>query len=120
MLRSLLTSVLAAVVTGMLVWGGCVSCQNLFSQKQTTNGCCETAGKCKTPAPEQSGHKHCKSAALALDQYVKADPDRVLQGWAAPEPVVTEALWTPAAAPLARESAYSPPEIFLLNSAFRI
>lgn len=120
MLRTLFTSVLVVVITGVLVLGGCVSCQNLFSQKQASNGCCETTGKCKAPVRQESGHQHCKSPATVLEQYVAADPDRVFQGWAAPEPVVTATVMAPVAAPAAVESGYSPPEIFLLTSTFRI
>jgi len=120
MLRSLLTSVLVVVVAGVLVLGGCVSCQNLFSQKQASNACCETTGKCKTPARQDSGHRHCKSPATALEQYVAAHPDRVFQSWAGPEPVVVGAVLAPVAAPAAVEFGYSPPEIFLLTSTFRI
>ena len=120
MVRSLLTSVLVVVVAGVLVLGGCLSCQNVLSRKQASNGCCETNGKCKTPARQESGHQHCKSPTAALEQYVAAHPDRVFQGWAQPEPVVAEAVLAPATSPAEVESGYSPPEIFLLTSTFRI
>lgn len=120
MLRTLFTSVLVVVVAGVLVLGGCLSCQNLFSRKQASNRCCETTGKCKTPARQDSGHQHCKSPATALEQYVATHPDRVFQGWAEPEPVVAGAVLAPVAAPAGVESGYSPPEIFLLTSTFRI
>lgn len=120
MLRSLFTSVLVVVVAGALVWGGCVSCQNLLPQKQTAGGCCENSGKCKVPAPQESGHKHCKAPALALEQYVKADPDRAFEACSEPEPVVAAAVCAPAVTPVAVDAAYSPPAVFLLNSTFRI
>ncbi len=120
MLRSLFTSVLVVVVAGVLVLGGCLSCQNLFSRKQISKGCCETNGKCKTPARQGSEHQHCKSPAIGLEQYVAAHPDRVFQGWGAPEAVVAEAVLAAAAAPAVVESGYSPPAIFLLTSTFRI
>jgi len=121
MVRSLPTTFAAVVLAGAVLWGGCVPCQQLFARPEAATGCCDRAGKCKTPAPVAPSPKSCKSPALALEQFVKAEPELRLVAVAEGAPAVFPAL--AADAPVVRVAAlpgYSPPDLFRLYSAFLI
>ncbi|MBI3667072.1 MAG: hypothetical protein HY236_12775 [Acidobacteria bacterium] len=126
MVRNFLAAVVAAVLTGTLLWGGCVSCQQLFSKTTKDNACCLPSGQCKNAAPVETGHQHCKSPTAALEQYVKGDPDGMAK---VPGVVVPAAAFEiasgatiAAAAPdsLAPPGDQSPQDLFRLYSTFRI
>ena len=120
MWRGLLTSALAVTLAATLLWGGCVSCRPV-SQTRAATGCCDTAGKCKAPAPQEPSHRHCASSSLATDQYQQAAPDLATQFALQPAPVPDALLPGPVASPAPlRAAAESPPDLFLLHSTFRI
>ena len=115
------TTIVAALLVGAVLWGGCLPCTQLLARQQAPTGCCDQAGKCKTPAPDTPSPKYCKSPALALDQYVKADPDLRVVALLETAPAVVPALAAPPT--VVRVTAlpgYSPPDLFRLHSAFLI
>jgi hypothetical protein len=112
--------VTALIVAGTVLWGGCVSCRQISSLKTAASDCCDSAGKCHTPAQKEQGHQHCKAPAQAAEQFVKTELAWTVD-WSLPvvaEAVVVQAT-APAPAPVQNPS-WSPPEIFLLDSSFRI
>ena len=111
-MRTLSSSIMAALVVVALFWGNCFSCpQALLAQKtqQPAHQCCH---KHKTSAPG------CETQNL--QQFVKADvgtqtsPVAVLGVVA---PLAAPLVWSemrPAAAP------YSPPDLLSLQSILRV
>ena len=121
MFRSFLTGALATILTATLLWGGCAACAQVFTPKGAASGCCDRAGKCETPAPQQRTHKHCTSSAPALQQYAQADPERALPLGLAPLDVENAAIrMIPVHLPAHPAPDPSPPDLFLLHSTLRI
>jgi hypothetical protein len=120
MWRSVLTSAAALIVAGTVLWGGCVSCRQISSPGKAASDCCGSSGKCPAPAQKEQGHQYCKAPGQAAEQFVKTELAWTVD-WSLPalaEAVVEEAA-APGLAPV-QNPLWSPPEIFLLDSSFRI
>ncbi len=111
-MRTVYSSIMAALVVVALFWGNCFSCpQALLAQKANppAHQCCH---KTKSSAPS--------CGAQSLQHYVKADSGNHTPVLAV---VALEAL--PEISTFVREAMpatpdYTPPDLFSLNSSYRI
>ena len=116
-MRSVYSSLMAALVMVALFWGNCLSCpQILLSLKahQPAHGCCKRGQKPATDTCQNQGMQH----------FLKTDPGT--QAHAAPVAEVIDTAtvatvesprWAPVAVDLA---AHAPPDLLALHSSFRI
>ena len=71
MRRALASSLLSLLLATVLVWGGCVSCENFFMWPAAKT-CCTADGHCKTKAPasKQTTAQECKQIAFDHNQSI--------------------------------------------------
>jgi hypothetical protein len=66
--KALGSALLSLLLATVLVWGGCVSCEQFFMWPQAKT-CCTADGHCKTKAPvKQSSTTECKQIAFDQNQ----------------------------------------------------
>jgi hypothetical protein len=118
MLRGLLSTGAAVVLTATLLWSGCVSCQPLIAPRASAQGCCDSQGKCKTPSRQDVAAKPCRYATPALDDYAPVPPDLAVEVPAAEPSLALPAVTTQPVRVV--DTGPSPPELFVLNTSFRI
>jgi hypothetical protein len=111
-MRTLSSSILAALVVIALFWGNCFSCPQALLTLQTDQPAHQCCHKTK--------HEAASCQSQNLQQFVKADQ-------AAPAPVLAAVatVTQPAVAVIAGEATptvaiYSPPDLLSLHSSFRI
>ena len=117
----MLTAVVAMVLAGAVLWGGCVSCQQAASKPATS--CCQPSGRCQTPASSAPDHQHCASAAFPVQQYVVADSKVSVElqpAAAIVEAQVPAPVGEPLKLRLTSHPAYSAPDLYCLYSVFLI
>jgi hypothetical protein len=127
-LRKMATCVLAIMLTATMLWGGCLSCANYFMVPSISAGdCCAPTGHCKEKnkptTPSSQGECWIQAVAPA-----KAGP-------LVPHAPVLFSNLIPLTVPLTafavttahgafaqdfRTDNFSPPDLYLLHSVFRI
>jgi hypothetical protein len=122
-LRAAFSSLLALLLSAVLMAGGCLPCQNLFTQPQAKS-CCNNAGECEKPSRNTPEHKDCHVHAVDLQS------DHIQKDLRASLDVQTVALAPEYVSQLTQRSSvlvtavhppdYSPPPLFLIHSSFLI
>ena len=107
---------IASLVISLI--GGCLPCSQWMNQLPSDKSCCTKTGSCKIP--RQPGEQKCNLTISATEHVVVPDTPQVIPQFS------SEAIETNIASPnvLVASSAatpgYSPPDLFLLNSAILI
>lgn len=119
MRRALASSLLSLLLATVLVWGGCVSCENFFMWPAAKT-CCTADGHCKTKAPASKRTTAVECKQLAFDHNQTLDLDNtlplVINGFKSMAPLVVDLRlsWILAKAP----ATQSPPDLQVLHSIF--
>lgn len=112
-------SVLTALITAVLVIGGCLPCQKLFAGEPSKKSCCNSKGECQRPRTETPAKKVCNMQIADVQSGPEQHSDRLVDGSLADvgEPVVESAPMSCSAdeAPGTTNTDSSPPPLFLLN-----
>jgi hypothetical protein len=126
-LKKFATCTLAILLTATLLWGGCLSCANYFMLPSiSTADCCAPTSHCKEknkPAP--SSQEGCRIQAVAPSKAGPIVPHTpVLFAHFTPV-IVPVGIWAVSSAhavsaPAVPPGNFSPPDLCLLHSVFRI
>ena len=106
-----------------LVWGGCVSCPKFFMFSQDVKSCCKKSGECEKPMKPQPVNEECSKLSFAFgstDSHELTISFVALTAGEVIAPAVTPAHTLLSVDPESGPPQYSPPHLFLKNSAFRI
>jgi hypothetical protein len=119
-LKIVFNSFLILLLVATVVWGGCVSCPKFFMFSSHEKSCCKKSGECERPMNSQPAKEECAKLSFALGS---GDSHTVAVTFVA-LPVNVSTLIA-AFDGLARPAApgppqYSPPDLFLKNSALLI
>ena len=120
MRRALASSLLSLLLATVLVWGGCVSCENFFMWPAAKT-CCTADGHCKTKAPvKQSGSAECKQ--IAFDHIQAFDSHCLLPVVSAGfKSIAPPVFYVPLGERPDKASAtHSPPDLQILYSIFLV
>ena len=127
MVKRILSSGLALVFVLGYVWGACAACSPVSQPQSDVHACCKPVGErhCGESAPEPAQHSNCPHEKRALAAYDRAATDGlplVTVFASLPASILSVAPITIEATRHAETAAYShaPPELFVLNSSFRI
>jgi hypothetical protein len=122
-LRAAFSSLLALLLSAVLVAGGCLPCQNLFTQPESKS-CCNHAGECEKPSRNAPDHKDCRAHAVDLQSdHVQKDTRASLDIHVVAPASDYGPQLTPASSVLVtavHPPDYSPPPLFLIHSSFLI
>ena len=124
MTRRIFSGLVGAALVWAVMAGECAACQQLLRSPASDGACCTSQGKCKTAPAPAPGHKHCKSPAELSVQAAVAEVG-LLTHFDLPLAVASGEFGASPASeppPAARGGppSYSLPDLYCLNSAFRI
>ena len=125
--RACFSSMLSALMTLTLLWGGCISCDQFFMFPQSKTDCCKK-DVCEKPskhAPAKTNPTNCEKMALDLhgNGNARSDATAKLILPAVELPALDGLILpvTPCGHPPAfRPITGSPPDLSILNSSFLI
>lgn len=126
MAKRILSSGLALVFVLSYAWGVCAACSPVSQPQADPHACCKRAktAHCGESTPEPAKHSTCPHEKCALAAYDRAAADDAQLVALASLPVLALMLEpiVIAATRHAETAAYchAPPELFVLNSTFRI
>jgi len=117
--RLISSSLLSLLLVTVLVWGGCISCEQYFMWPGAKT-CCAPDGHCKTKAPaKQASGPECKQIAFDHHEGVDLHVD-----FAVVAMVPAEAVLTAAQVGLSQQATNDTeppgPDLQILHSAFLI
>jgi hypothetical protein len=117
--RALTSSCLSLLLLTILIWGGCISCEQYFMWAGTKS-CCAPDGHCKTKTPaQQTSGRECKQIAFDHQKSVDLHIDLPVVAFVASDLALSAV--EPLAAPHSTNPIEpSPPDLQVLHSTFLI
>src|SRR5258708_29846997 len=98
--------------------GGCMPCSQLLQQLSSVKSCCTKSGSCKIP--KQPVKQNCSLTISASEHVIVPDAPQVAPPLDAEVFESNLVMLQAVAIPFSLRPQYSPPDLFLLNSAILI